>query len=65
MIIMKMICKLIICGLDIWFKREGGEGRGGEEKFLIIYMFGSKEGRGGKGRNFNYKCVWFTRGGDG
>jgi hypothetical protein len=26
-------------------------------------MFGSKEGRGGEGRDFNYKCVWFTRGG--
>jgi hypothetical protein len=34
-------------------------------KFLIIYMFGSKEGRGGERRNFNYKCVWFTRGREG
>jgi hypothetical protein len=31
----------------------GGEGMRGEEKFLIIYMFGSKEERGGEGRNFN------------
>jgi hypothetical protein len=25
----------------------GGEGKGGEDNFLIIFMFGSKEGKGG------------------
>jgi hypothetical protein len=30
------------------------EGRGG------IFM----EGRGGEGRDFNYRYVWFTRGGE-
>jgi hypothetical protein len=32
-----------------------GEGREGEGRrdFLIIYMFGSKEGRGREGRDFN------------
>jgi hypothetical protein len=42
----------------------GGEGKGGEDNFLIIFMFGSKEGKGG-GEIFNYKCVWFTTGGEG
>jgi hypothetical protein len=32
-----------------------GEGKGGE-----IYMFGSKDGRGGEGSDFNCKYVWFT-----
>jgi len=33
----------------------GGEGKGraGKRDILIKYMFGSKEGRGGEGRDFN------------
>jgi hypothetical protein len=38
--------------------------REGEEKILIIYMFGSKERRGGEERDFNCKCVWFRKGGE-
>jgi hypothetical protein len=47
-----------------------GEGRGGEEKLLIIYMFGSKEMRGwilitnvfglrGEGRNDKTKLLFY------
>jgi hypothetical protein len=43
----------------------GGEGKGGEDNFLIIFMFGSKEEKGWEGRYFNHKCVWFTSGGEG
>jgi hypothetical protein len=57
----------------VWFKIEEGRGgilmRGregeGRRNLLINYMFGSKEERGGEGMNFNCKCVWFTRGGEG
>jgi hypothetical protein len=44
-----------------------GEGREGEGRrnLIVIYMFGSNEERGGEGRNFNYKCVWFRKGGEG
>jgi hypothetical protein len=45
------------------FNREGKEGEGRRD-LLFIYMFGSKEGRGGKRMNFNCKCVWFTREGE-
>jgi hypothetical protein len=41
-------------------KRRRGKERG---ENLIIFMFGSKEEKGWEGRYFNYKCVWFTRGG--
>jgi hypothetical protein len=41
---------------SVWFNLRGGEGRdfnkgerrGGEERIFIIYMFGSKEGKGGR-----------------
>jgi hypothetical protein len=44
-----------------------GEGREGEGRrnLIVIYMFGSNKGGGGEGRNFNYKCVWFRKGGEG
>jgi hypothetical protein len=51
---------------SIWFKRGGGEVRdfneGGGGEILIIFMLGSKDGKRGEERDFNYKCVWFTRG---
>jgi hypothetical protein len=31
---------------------------------LIFFMFGSREGRGGGVRDFNYIYVWFRRGGE-
>jgi hypothetical protein len=30
--------------------------------FNYIYMFGLKEKRGGKERDFNYIYIWFTKG---
>jgi hypothetical protein len=55
-----------VFGSKEWEGRRGIfiEGRGGEGKLLITYVFGSKEGMGGEVRDFNYRYVWFTRGGE-
>jgi hypothetical protein len=37
----------------------GGKGRGGKGRY---FMFGLKEKRGGKERDFNYIYIWFTKG---
>jgi hypothetical protein len=39
---------------EILMRWRGGKGR---RNLLIIYMFGSKEGRRGDAMNFNCKCV--------
>jgi hypothetical protein len=41
------------------------EGREREGRGKEIYTFGSKDGRGGEGSDFNCKYVWFMKGGEG
>jgi hypothetical protein len=39
-----------------------GRGERGRGDLLIIFMFGSKDGRGGERIDFNCKYVWFKKG---